>query len=81
MRVITAAEYADAERDALAILAAIGRGDTEALQALENADLQAVMGALIVLLLGVLAETGTDPGQWLARKQAQALAAAARGDT
>ena len=64
--------YADGERDALALLAALVAGDDEGGQLVEkNMFAPAVMTALVNLLFGVLGEHGIDRAGWVAQKQAE----------
>jgi hypothetical protein len=79
-REMTPEQYADGERDALAISAAFVRNDMEAVRLISrNSDANAVITALLNLLFLSLAHSKTDPGTWIERKQAQ-LRKTASGD-
>lgn len=69
------AGYADGERDALALLAALAAGDDEGGQAITAAMFPpAVMTAVVGLLFGTLDEHGIDKAGWIAQKQAELVA-------
>jgi hypothetical protein len=74
---MTPAQYADGERDALAIAAAFVRKDMEAVDLISrNSNANAVITALLNLLFRSLADSKTDPGTWIDRRQAQLRKAA-----
>lgn len=80
----TAADAAlllDGQRDALIGVAAWARADETPLAALQaaHAPAGAIASGLFALLFDLLAETGTDPAEWAARKQAELLAREADG--
>jgi hypothetical protein len=77
---MTPEQYADGERDALAIAAAFVRKDMEAVDLIShNSDANAVITALLNLLFRSLADSKTDPGRWIERRQAQLRKAASDG--
>jgi hypothetical protein len=68
---MTPEQYVDGERDALAIAAAFVRNDMEAVELISrNSDANAVITALLNLLFRSLADSQTDPGAWIERRQA-----------
>lgn len=78
-----AAARADGERDALALLAVSTAGSWDsarALAILNNADGAAVCAVLQNYILELLAELGTDPAEWVERKQAELRARLAAGE-
>lgn len=83
MEEITPGDYRNAERDALAILAALVREDWDAVKVFTDAgDLNGVLTASFNLFFAVLAESGKDPAEWIAQRQAEWTAAeAAEGGT
>ena len=77
---MTPGQYADGERDALAIAAAFVRNDMEAVQLISrNSDANAVITALLNLLFLSLAHSKADPRTWIERRQAQLRKAASDG--
>lgn len=79
-KVISEADYAEAERDTLAIISAIVAGDWEAVQVFEaEAVLVPVLSVLLNLLFAELEVQGTDPAGWVRRKQAEVIERIAAG--
>ena len=77
---MTPEQYADGERDALAIAAAFVHNDIEAVRLISrNSDANAVITALLNLLFLSLAHSKTDPETWIERRQAQLRKAASGG--
>ncbi len=67
---MTPEQYADGERDALAVAACFVRRDLDALSAIErNGEADAVITALLNLLFAALHDGGIDPAAWIARRQ------------
>lgn len=80
MRMMTAEEYADAERDALGIIRAVLHRDWQAAKVFEaETVLQPLVTALLNLLFDELADHDIDPELWLQRKQAELVARIAEG--
>jgi hypothetical protein len=78
--VISPEAYAEGERDALAILAAIVAGDWEAVEFFQGAAAWPVVFAVVLnLLFDELAGQGTDPAGWVEQKQAGLRARLADG--
>ena len=71
MRVIGEEEYADAERDAVALIGVIVAGDWQAVAAFaRHGNWPVIFTAVLNLLFDELAGHGTDPEEWVAGKQA-----------
>lgn len=79
MKEITPEEYAEGEKDALAILAAMVRDDWDVLAVFEEqSDVNRVNAGLVNLFFAVLAEHDVDPAEWIAGRQAEWIAAEAQ---
>ncbi len=80
MKALSAEAYADGERDALALIAALAADDWDAVKVLEAAGaFPAVLTAVLNFLFDELAGHGTDPAEWAEARQAELRARLAEG--
>jgi hypothetical protein len=76
-------EVHEAERTALAMLAALAHGgdwEEDVAVLAQGANPYAVASSAVILLGEALREHGTDPAEWVARKQAESVAREAQDD-